>query len=114
MREGETAVVECLSEGTPAPRRRWYKDGLPLEETGRHLFAKEGEVLLIMHVAPTDAGRYACEISNDAGSQRQVSLLNVIPSPGTAFLWPPFLDKLNTLGIVVIGKHSNFSNYSEL
>ncbi|XP_022651990.1 leucine-rich repeats and immunoglobulin-like domains protein 1 isoform X2 [Varroa destructor] len=105
VHEGETAVIECLSEGNPASRRRWYKDGLPLQETQRYLLAKEGEVLLIMQAGPADGGRYACEISNDAGSQRQVSQLNIAPAPGqgaTAFLWPAFFDKLNTLGIVVI------------
>ncbi|OQR69532.1 leucine-rich repeats and immunoglobulin domains protein 3-like [Tropilaelaps mercedesae] len=105
VHEGDTAVVECLSDGGPTPRRRWYKDDLPLEESRRHLMAKEGEVLLIMHAVPSDGGRYACEISNDAGSQRQVSKLNVIPAPGQgagSILRSPFFDKLNTAGVVVI------------
>ena len=39
--EGTTAVLECISSGSPPPTLTWQRDpGTPLKNTKRHFYAK--------------------------------------------------------------------------
>lgn len=80
---GETTVLECMASGSPKPKLTWTKDGGPLVATERHFFTADGQLLIIMHTKPSDAGRYECEMSNSLGIERDSAILTVIPSlPG--------------------------------
>ncbi len=55
---GETAVLECLSSGSPRPRLSWRTDGAPLEPTERHFFTADSQLLIIVKASPEeDQGR---------------------------------------------------------
>ena len=55
--EGETAVLECLSSGSPKPLLTWTKDGIVLGDTQRRFFAADDQKLIIVDAAEEDAGR---------------------------------------------------------
>ncbi len=57
VRPGQTAVLECLSSGSPRPRLQWSKDGRALVPTERHFFAADGQLLIIVKAGEEDAGR---------------------------------------------------------
>ena len=57
--EGETAVLECLSSGSPRPRLTWRKDGAALLATERHFFTADSQLLIIVKAREEDAGRYS-------------------------------------------------------
>ncbi|KAH6928455.1 hypothetical protein HPB50_016602 [Hyalomma asiaticum] len=82
---GDTAVLECLSSGSPKPRLTWLKDGVPLVATERHFLVAEAQLLVITDTRASDSGQYACEMTNTLGIERGLSLLKVVPaksSPG--------------------------------
>ena len=54
---GETAVLECLSSGSPRPRLTWRKDGGELVATERHFFTADSQLLIIVKAREEDAGR---------------------------------------------------------
>ncbi|KAG5830333.1 hypothetical protein ANANG_G00309350 [Anguilla anguilla] len=45
--KGETAVLQCIAGGSPAPRLNWTKDDSPLATTERHFFAAGNQLLII-------------------------------------------------------------------
>ncbi|KAJ8391161.1 hypothetical protein AAFF_G00095900 [Aldrovandia affinis] len=53
---GETAVLQCIAGGSPAPRLNWTKDDGPLVLTERHFFAAANQLLIIVDAGPSDAG----------------------------------------------------------
>lgn len=85
VREGETAVLSCTSQGYPTPNYIWYKTNY---ETGGHLelltmsekkYIREG-VLIIQNVGLNDNGRYVCIANNSMGSERiELQLTVLIP-----------------------------------
>ncbi|XP_067284670.1 leucine-rich repeats and immunoglobulin-like domains protein 3 [Pseudorasbora parva] len=79
--KGETAVLQCIAGGSPAPRLNWTKDGGALELTDRHFFAAGNQLLIIVEAAEPDAGRYSCQISNALGTQRGDLTLSILPNP---------------------------------
>ncbi|XP_054906279.1 leucine-rich repeats and immunoglobulin-like domains protein 2 [Poeciliopsis prolifica] len=98
---GETAVLQCIAGGSPAPRLNWTKDDGPLMLTERHFFAAANQLLVIVDAGPADAGKYTCIMSNTLGTERghiylSVSLLPCDPPVGIDH------DNWNTVGIVVI------------
>lgn len=66
--KGKSSVLECMASGSPKPILSWTKNGKPIEETERHFFAADEQLLIIVDTVPSDAGTYACEIRNDLGS----------------------------------------------
>uniref|UniRef100_A0A8C6LP31 Leucine rich repeats and immunoglobulin like domains 2 n=1 Tax=Nothobranchius furzeri TaxID=105023 RepID=A0A8C6LP31_NOTFU len=78
---GETAVLQCIAGGSPAPRLNWTKDDGPLVLTERHFFAAANQLLIIVDAGPADAGKYTCIMSNTVGTKRGHIYLSVSPSP---------------------------------
>lgn len=79
--KGETAVLQCISSGSPPPRLNWTKDDSPLVVTERHFFAAANQLFIIVDTAEADAGKYTCEMSNTLGTERGNVRLSVIPNP---------------------------------
>ncbi|XP_043978128.1 leucine-rich repeats and immunoglobulin-like domains protein 2 isoform X2 [Gambusia affinis] len=99
---GETAVLQCIAGGSPAPRLNWTKDDGPLMLTERHFFAAANQLLIIVDAGPADAGKYTCIMSNTLGTERGHIYLSVSPLPNcdTSVGYDP--DGWTTVGIVVI------------
>ncbi|KAI1882237.1 hypothetical protein AGOR_G00248620 [Albula goreensis] len=79
--KGETAVLQCIAGGSPAPKLNWTKDDSPLVTTERHFFAAGNQLLIIVDAAEGDAGKYTCEMSNPLGAARGDVTLVVLPGP---------------------------------
>uniref|UniRef100_UPI003BB86124 leucine-rich repeats and immunoglobulin-like domains protein 2 isoform X1 n=1 Tax=Pogona vitticeps TaxID=103695 RepID=UPI003BB86124 len=79
--QGETAVLQCIASGSPAPRLNWTKDDGPLMVTERHFFAAANQLLIIVDAGLEDAGKYTCVMSNTLGTVRGHIYLYVISSP---------------------------------
>ena len=55
--EGDDATIHCKAAGNPKPRITWLKDGQDLVITDRLFFAAKDQVLVIVGVQLSDAGR---------------------------------------------------------
>lgn len=112
--KGETAVLQCIAGGSPAPRLNWTKDDSPLVVTERHFFAAANQLLIIVDTTEADGGKYTCEMSNTLGTERGNVRLAVLPNPnceagvqggvgiGMAGVAGPDGDGWTTVGIVII------------
>ncbi|XP_074833450.1 leucine-rich repeats and immunoglobulin-like domains protein 2 isoform X2 [Carettochelys insculpta] len=102
---GETAVLQCIAGGSPAPRLNWTKDDGPLTVTERHFFAAANQLLIIVDAGLEDAGKYTCIMSNTLGTERGHIYLNVLSSPNCDSSQSGIIyeeDGWTTVGIVVI------------
>ena len=56
--EGETAVIECRTSGSPKPKLTWLKDNIDFEVIQRqdHFFAADNQLLVIVNTRLADAG----------------------------------------------------------
>ena len=56
--EGETAVIECRTSGSPKPKLTWSKDGVDFEKIQRqdHFFAADNQLLVIVNTRLADSG----------------------------------------------------------
>lgn len=99
---GETAVLQCIAGGSPAPRLNWTKDDGPLVLTERHFFAAANQLLIIVDAGPDDAGKYTCIMSNTLGTERGHIYLSVSPSANCDIGAGYDQDGWITVGIVVI------------
>ncbi|KAM4741532.1 leucine-rich repeats and immunoglobulin-like domains protein 2 [Anableps anableps] len=99
---GETAVLQCIAGGSPAPRLNWTKDDGPLVLTERHFFAAANQLLIIVDAGPVDAGKYTCIMSNTLGTERGHIYLSVSPLPNCDTGVGYDQDSWTTVGIVVI------------
>ncbi|XP_010865319.1 leucine-rich repeats and immunoglobulin-like domains protein 2 isoform X1 [Esox lucius] len=99
---GETAVLQCIAGGSPAPRLNWTKDDGPLVLTERHFFAAANQLLIIVDAGPADAGKYTCIMSNTLGTERGHIYLSVSPSANCDAAGGYDQDGWTTVGIVVI------------
>jgi leucine-rich repeats and immunoglobulin-like domains protein 1/3 len=87
VREGDTAVLECMSQGSSSARTRveWVRDGRPVPtDSPRHHLAADSQILIVRQAQLGDAGIYTCVVSNALGSDRAASKLTVIASDGNA------------------------------
>ncbi|CAN7989111.1 unnamed protein product [Ixodes hexagonus] len=98
---GDSALLECMSSGSPRPRLSWLKDGEPLVATERHFFAADAQLLVIMESRPSDSGQYTCEMANTLGIERGLSVLKVLPAKSPLGPIGSDTDGMTT-GIVVI------------
>jgi len=69
---GSTALLQCMSSGSPRPTLTWLKDGVVLVPTLRHFFTADDQLLVIVQTEPSDTGNYTCVMTNVIGSDRQV------------------------------------------
>ncbi|XP_044139424.1 leucine-rich repeats and immunoglobulin-like domains protein 2 [Bufo gargarizans] len=102
---GETAVLQCIAGGSPAPRLNWTKDDGPLMVTERHFFAAANQLLIIVDAGPEDAGKYTCSMSNTLGTERGHINLYVLSSPNcdsSQTIMGYDEDGWTTVGIVII------------
>ncbi|XP_068598119.1 leucine-rich repeats and immunoglobulin-like domains protein 2 [Brachionichthys hirsutus] len=99
---GETAVLQCIAGGSPAPRLNWTKEDGLLVLTERHFFAAANQLLIIVDASPADAGKYTCIMSNTLGTERGHIYLSVSPSPNCDTGSGYVQDGWTTVGIVVI------------
>uniref|UniRef100_A0A3P9PDL1 Leucine rich repeats and immunoglobulin like domains 2 n=1 Tax=Poecilia reticulata TaxID=8081 RepID=A0A3P9PDL1_POERE len=99
---GETAVLQCIAGGSPAPRLNWTKDDGPLMLTERHFFAAANQLLIIVDAGPADAGKYTCIMSNTLGTERGHIYLSVSPLLNCDTATGYDNDAWTTVGIVVI------------
>ncbi|XP_053098888.1 hemicentin-1 isoform X3 [Hemicordylus capensis] len=82
------AVLECVSNGSPAPSITWQKDGQHIAEDSQHKFLANGRALQILSSQITDTGRYVCIVENTAGSAKKYFNLNVHVPPSIAGINP--------------------------
>uniref|UniRef100_A0A8C2U233 Leucine rich repeats and immunoglobulin like domains 2 n=1 Tax=Coturnix japonica TaxID=93934 RepID=A0A8C2U233_COTJA len=102
---GETAVLQCIAGGSPAPRLNWTKDDGPLAVTERHFFAAANQLLIIVDAGLEDAGKYTCIMSNTLGTERGHIYLNVLASPNCDSSQSGIVheeDGWTTVGVVII------------
>ncbi|MEE6467486.1 hypothetical protein FKM82_007266 [Ascaphus truei] len=70
--DGEDAQFTGTIEGAPNPQIRWYRDGVPLADSGRYQTFTEPRsgvlVLVIKKATKEDLGHYECELVNRLGS----------------------------------------------
>lgn len=92
VREGEVAVLSCISQGYPPPSYWWFRD---LPPAGSHvepllpserMHLRDG-ILVVQNAQVTDSGRYICIANNTVGSER-VELQLVVSSPILVHLTP--------------------------
>lgn len=99
----ETAVLQCIAGGSPAPRLNWTKDDGPLVLTERHFFAAANQLLIIVDAVSADTGKYTCIMSNTLGTERGHIYLSISPSPNKCDTAGGYnKDSWNTVGIMVI------------
>ncbi|NXX95340.1 HMCN1 protein, partial [Centropus bengalensis] len=77
----ETAVMDCVTRGSPSPTVTWQKDGHLLADGDKHTFLSTGRRLQISNPQITDTGRYICIVENIAGSAKKYFNLNVHVPP---------------------------------
>ncbi|KAM4616042.1 hemicentin-1 [Polymixia lowei] len=77
---GQDAVLPCEVEGEVSPTVMWRKDGFPLIHDNNKYMLSEGS-LRIQGVQLSDAGRYYCTVSNQAGSDHRGMDLRVFVGP---------------------------------
>ncbi|XP_062273055.1 hemicentin-1 [Scomber scombrus] len=78
---GQDAVLPCEVEGDVSPTIMWRKDGFPInQDNKKYTMLAEGS-LRIHEVQLSDAGRYYCTVSNQAGSDHRGMDLRVFVGP---------------------------------
>lgn len=74
--EGQTAVLECIIAGDPAPAATWYHDDLCLDlSVGKYTFEEQDNIyrLYIKNFHYSDVGTYRCSASNKLGQVDSVA-----------------------------------------
>ncbi|XP_026768070.3 hemicentin-1 isoform X3 [Pangasianodon hypophthalmus] len=76
----QKVLLPCEVEGDSAPSVLWRKDGVPVLFDNRFVLLPDGSVR-IESTQLTDAGRYYCSVSNEAGSDQRSMELRVYVGP---------------------------------
>ncbi|XP_062437683.1 hemicentin-1 [Rhea pennata] len=78
---GNSASMQCFTDGIPTPTMSWFKNGHPLS-LGAHLASKnQGMVLHFVKAETGDTGKYTCVASNEAGDISKHFSLKVLEPP---------------------------------
>ena len=99
VRYGSTARLFYDIRSVPTPFLKWYKDGVPLEDSPKYVTSHDDEVasLMIKDVTFTDEGSYSCVASNDNGSVKSIVELKIIEeelAPRVAKAMPEMLNAI--------------------
>ncbi|KAK3087485.1 hypothetical protein FSP39_006555 [Pinctada imbricata] len=73
-------ILQCSVRGDPLPDITWTKDGRAVEESDRIQILSNGS-LVIYQSTSSDAGKYVCVASNEAGTSEGVAQLFVHEPP---------------------------------
>jgi len=76
---GQEVILECLGFGTPKPKIKWTKDGVPLTTSDRHRFTAEDHLLVIANTNTNDSGTYQCKMNNSLGIKIQETEVVIMP-----------------------------------
>lgn len=87
VRDGRDETFQCKAGGAPTPNTTWiFNETTVLMPSGRMQILEDGS-LLIAAVRATDAGKYTCIRSNEAGSVEDSAFLSVLVR--TQIVQPP-------------------------
>ncbi|XP_068166004.1 hemicentin-1 [Antennarius striatus] len=78
--EGQDAALRCEFDGDASATVTWRKDGFPVTADNKYAPSADG-TLRVLKVQPSDAGRYRCTVSNQAGSAHWGVELRVFVGP---------------------------------
>ena len=82
VEEGSLLRLACKVEGEPEPAVAWSKDGRPVTAVGQRILQKRAgpaRTLQIPAALATDAGVYACTVSNPSGRDECTVTVEVRP-----------------------------------
>ncbi|XP_055275068.1 hemicentin-1 isoform X3 [Moschus berezovskii] len=79
--KGSSTSMTCFTNGTPAPRISWLRDGQPLGLDTHLSISSQGMVLQLIKAETEDSGRYTCIASNEAGEVSKHFILKVLEPP---------------------------------
>ncbi|XP_065792283.1 hemicentin-1 isoform X4 [Muntiacus reevesi] len=79
--KGSSTSMTCFTDGTPAPRMSWLRDGQPLGLDAHLSISSQGMVLQLIKAETEDSGRYTCIASNEAGEVSKHFILKVLEPP---------------------------------
>ena len=77
----EPVLLECESEGIPAPTVTWYKNQHQIPKAKLAQILTSSGSLQLPAVTMDDVGRYTCQVDNVHGSEERVIDLNVYLAP---------------------------------
>ena len=75
--EGDTARLRCEATGYPTPTITWSKNGVDVTSSYNGKAYVQGNTLVIPQVGIDDAGVYTCRATNDMGTARALTYLQV-------------------------------------
>ncbi|XP_059099411.1 protein sidekick-like isoform X3 [Tigriopus californicus] len=84
--DGKDATIPCEAEGAPTPNITWYLNDGQISFSGRIQILEDGS-LLLAKVRSTDAGKYTCIRTNEAGSATGEAWVSVMVR--TQIVQPP-------------------------
>lgn len=95
---GETAVLECIVDGSPPPTIEWLKDGELFDPLDRHRLAKggDGHFVIIIAAQKEDEGKYTCRATNSENTVEGTATLTM-QTEGALLL-----SVTTTTGIIII------------
>jgi len=70
-------TISCPVSGVPTPVVTWTKDGVPIVDGGRIIFA-ENNTLVMEHVELDDSAKYTCSAQNLFGKDEASSIVRII------------------------------------
>ncbi|XP_043342030.1 hemicentin-1 isoform X3 [Cervus canadensis] len=79
--KGSSTSMTCFTDGTPAPRMSWLRDGQHLGLDAHLSISSQGMVLQLIKAETEDSGRYTCIASNEAGEVSKHFILKVLEPP---------------------------------
>ena len=104
--KGETAALQCMSDGSPKPKISWLKNGKPLAINRRHFLAAENQLLIVVETVRSDMGLYTCEVTNTLGTISGSTELTIMSTNHGPVQKPTAdnsdTDESTTTGIIII------------
>nr|XP_054769474.1 hemicentin-1-like [Lytechinus pictus] len=93
--QGDSVTLPCNVRANPPPQITWFKDDLPLPDSGRNFYVNPDGGLVIQQMSMAEEGQYRCVATNIAG--------NVTKDVRITILVPPSIEPGNTEYEVVAG-----------